>query len=468
MGAFVLRRLVQAVLTVFGVMLVTFALFRVVSGDIAAAHLGERATEGVKADWRHLHGYDRPLFLNVHRRLVVADRTTGDNPLTVLDVGKGRTADNLALIPVEGKRDLRMGRYVFRLAEGTPVAELTGGKEIEPAGPSRGPGTAPATSSAPATASAPASSSAPATAPVPRAEVEFGLADGSKLVVDVLGVRTCAELIERVNGHPDNRDAKTARRRVELGISGLDNPFRSQFFDHLYRSMTFQSRSLTNNKKLTEIIAERAPKSLALTLPAMVLGWYAGLAVSCFVAYFRGRLIDKLGVFLAVLGMCVPFLAYMIYAQWFMFHVSPGHAYGLAHRVNIYVPVLIMVVAGLGGSVRFYRTVLLDQTNSDYVRTARAKGVSLPAVLFKHVLRNCMLPILTNLILAIPFLIMGSLLVETYFGIPGLGDLMLSSINGRNEPILSGLVFLTALIYTLGVLLTDLSYVVFDPRIRLQ
>jgi peptide/nickel transport system permease protein len=127
-----------------------------------------------------------------------------------------------------------------------------------------------------------------------------------------------------------------------------------------------------------------------------------------------------------------------------------------------------MVLANLGGEVRFYRTVILDETNRDYVRTARAKGVPLPTILFRHVIKNCMLPILTSLIMAIPFLILGNLLLESYFGVPGLGELMMTAINERNEPILSGLVFLTALIYTLGVLLTDLSYAFFDPRIRLR
>jgi peptide/nickel transport system permease protein len=173
-------------------------------------------------------------------------------------------------------------------------------------------------------------------------------------------------------------------------------------------------------------------------------------------------------VFLSVLGMCVPFLAFMIYGQWLMFNTAPSRAYGLFYRSNIYVPVLIMTIAGLGGSVRFYRTVILDEVNRDYVRTARAKGAPLTSILFVHVLKNCMLPILTNLILAIPFLIMGSLLVETYFGIPGLGDLTISSITNRDEPILNAMVFLTAVIYTLGVTLTDISYAVFDPRVRLR
>ena len=165
--------------------------------------------------------------------------------------------------------------------------------------------------------------------------------------------------------------------------------------------------------------------------------------------------------------MCVPFLAFMIYGQWLMFLIAPKHAYGIFYRANIFLPIAIMVVAGLGGTVCFYRTIILDETNRDYVRTARAKGLPLTTVLFKHVLRNCMLPILTSMILSIPFLVMGSLLVETYFGIPGLGDLLLSSITSRNEPIMSGLVYLTALVLCIGMLVTDLTYAIFDPRIKL-
>jgi peptide/nickel transport system permease protein len=158
----------------------------------------------------------------------------------------------------------------------------------------------------------------------------------------------------------------------------------------------------------------------------------------------------------------------MIVGQYMVFRLAPEMAYGIQPRTNIFVPVIIATVAGLGGAVRFYRTVILNEINQDYVRTARAKGVPLPSILFKHVLKNCMLPILTNLVVSIPFLILGSLLLEQFFGVPGLGDLMISSISRRDVPIINGLTFLTALIYTLGLLITDILYAVFDPRIRLQ
>ena len=249
---------------------------------------------------------------------------------------------------------------------------------------------------------------------------------------------------------------------------GLDKPWYAQFKDHLANSVTFQGESYATGEKLTSIIAARAGYSLALTVPALVLGWVSAMVISCFVAYWHGTWIDRAGVLASVLGMCVPYLAYMILGQWLVFNIYPPAAWGLRCRANIYLPIAISVIAGLGPSVRFYRTVILDQVNQDYVRTARAKGAPLTTILFKHVLRNCMLPILTNLVMAVPFLIMGSLLLERFFGIPGLGDLLIGSIASRDVPIITGLTYLTALIYVIGLLITDVLYGVFDPRIRLS
>jgi peptide/nickel transport system permease protein len=148
--------------------------------------------------------------------------------------------------------------------------------------------------------------------------------------------------------------------------------------------MTFQSRGFKDNRKLTEIIAERGPYSLSIMVPAEAFEFMLGLAIALFVAYYRGRAVDRLDVLLSVLGMCIPFLAFMIYGQWMMFQIAPKHAFGIFYRANIYLPIGIMVVAGLGGTVRFYRTIILNETNRDYVRTARAKGLPLTAVLFKH------------------------------------------------------------------------------------
>ena len=434
---YVLRRLLWTALTVLGVMIITFLLFRVTAGDIAGAHLGEKATNRQRAEWLHKHHYDLPWIINVHRQVLLVDQTGGAGSLKVQ-----RRSDTLAgqlglVLATEGDNappGSLLGRHVAWLNDGTDRDRLIEGKAFVHAEDAN------------------------------RPILALELADGSELAVDLSGVGDAGQLLATINADPDNAGRLTARY-TDWSLATL---LSSQFFRHLYTSVTFDAESLVSGQPLTHILAEHALESLAIPVPSLPLGWALAMVISSYVAYYHGRLADHLVVFLCVLGLCIPFLAYMIFGQALMFWLSPPHAYGTFHRVNLYVPIGIMVIAGLGGSVRFYRTVILDEANRDYVRTARAKGVPLPTVMFKHVLKNCMLPILTNLVAAIPFLIMGNLLVERYFGIPGLGDLMLTSINNRDEPILSGMVFLTALVYSLGILLTDLSYAVFDPRVRLR
>jgi len=454
MGAFIIRRLGQAVLTVLGVMLLTFLLFRVVAGDVSAQFVNIKLGEQVRQAWLAKHGYDRPMLVNMHRRLYVEDRAGGDEPLMVRNAEGGRAVDALALAPMAGPDEPQegdgspgvlplMGRYVFRLSEQTPLADLTGEKDRSD--PSAG-----------------AQKAEQALGPNPG--LIFQLSDGTELEVDLSGAETAGELIDRIKRDGDNGG------RLVAGITdwSAGQLCNSQFFMHLWNSATFRSRSLVTEEKLLTIVARRGPYSLALTVPAMAIGWLGAMVVSCLVAYYHGTWIDRLGVFGSVLGMCIPFLAYMIIGQWLMFQIHPPTAWGLRNKANIYVPVIISVLAGLGASVRFYRTVILDEVGRDYVRTAMAKGVPLPGVLFRHVLKNAMLPILTNLVAAIPFLIMGSLLLEQFFGIPGLGSLMINSISARDVPVVTGLTFLTAVVYTLALLVTDILYAVFDPRIRLR
>lgn len=458
---FILRRLGQSVLTIFGVMIITFLLFRVwVAGDIAAANINSpHPTEKQKSDWRHKYGYDRPMLFNHHKQLVVHDLTTGDNKFTILEGQKGGSnavgalALVVALPEISSEEDEApvskeptnapgastiLGRFIEGLSQETPVAMLTENQSL--------------------------TLSPNNDVPQPKAIVAFQTAGGKMVKVDLTGAQTAGEIIDRINNAPDNKSL------IEAGITKWKffDLFNSQFFHHLKDSVTFETRSFKTDKLLVTTIKERAQYSLAIMVPVSALEFLLGLWIAAMVAYYRGRPVDKIGVFLSVLGMCVPFLAFMIYGQMIMFWISPASAYGIFYESNLYLPIGIMVVGGVGGIVRFYRTVILDETNRDYVRTARAKGLPLRSILFKHVLRNCMLPILTQMILGLPFLIMGSLLVENYFGIPGLGDLMVGSITTRDEPIINGMVFLTALVYTIGILLTDISYAIFDPRVRLS
>jgi peptide/nickel transport system permease protein len=145
-----------------------------------------------------------------------------------------------------------------------------------------------------------------------------------------------------------------------------------------------------------------------------------------------------------------------------------GYQPGAAAWKFALMPMIIGIVAGLGRSVRFYRTVMLEEMNQDYVRTARAKGVGERAVLFRHVLKNASIPILTSTVLSIPLLFLGSILLESFFAIPGLGTLTVDAIEGQDFAVVRAMVFLGAILYIVGSILTDISYALVDPRIRLE
>ncbi len=207
------------------------------------------------------------------------------------------------------------------------------------------------------------------------------------------------------------------------------------------------------------------------------LVFFAGLtAAICFalgVAYFRGTYIDYAGTFLCVLLMSVVYVVYIIAGQFLLgkilkYFPLAGYQGGLQAWRFALLPVAVGVVSGLGSSVRLYRTFLLEEINQDYVRTARAKGVSERAILFRHVLKNASIPILTSTVLSIPFLLLGSILLESFFGIPGLGTLTVDAINSQDFATVRAMVFLGAVLYIAGALLTDISYALVDPRVRLE
>ena len=230
--------------------------------------------------------------------------------------------------------------------------------------------------------------------------------------------------------------------------------------------------SMQYEESIWSLIARKAPITLSITLPMFFIGLAAELSLALFTASRRGRPADTIVTILAVLAMSVPFLSAIVFGQWIaaetrVFPVS-GWAPGLAGVKYLAFPIMIGIVAGLGSAVRFYRAVLLEEMQNDYVRTARAKGVREGNVLYIHVLRNAGIPIVTRLSVVIPFLITGSLLIERLFEIPGLGDLMLSGITARDFWIVMPLTYLLAVVYSLAVLATDIAYAIIDPRVRVS
>lgn len=255
---------------------------------------------------------------------------------------------------------------------------------------------------------------------------------------------------------------------------GYNRPLGEQFIDH-YRSMlTFDfGRSDADDSPIFDRLRRGIGPSLSFTVPTFALGLLFGIALSLFVAYFRETYIDRAGVVLCVLGMSISGLLYIIGGQFLigkLLHWFPISGFDPSPEVVlrfVALPVLIGVVGGVGSDVRFYRTVFVEETSRDYVRTARAKGAGDGRIMALHVLRNSMIPILTRVVVAIPTLFVGSLLLESFFGIPGLGAMTVDAINGNDFSTLRVMVYIGALGFIGFQLLTDIAYTLVDPRVRL-
>lgn len=258
-----------------------------------------------------------------------------------------------------------------------------------------------------------------------------------------------------------------------LAQHGYDKPLAQQFKGFMVELATFNfGNSDVDNEPIREKIKNGAGPSLMLAIPEFIAALLVTIPLSLLLAYYRGTYLDSLGTFLAVLLMSLNFLVYIIAGQYIFgieLRLAPimGFASGLSGLRFIIMPLFIGLLAGLGGSVRFYRTVMLEEMNQDYVRTARSKGLGQGATLLRHVLKNAMIPILTSVVMAIPFLFMGSLLMESFFGIPGLGSITIDAINSLDFSVLRVMVYIGSLLYILGVILTDISYTLVDPRVRL-
>jgi len=253
------------------------------------------------------------------------------------------------------------------------------------------------------------------------------------------------------------------------------NPSDTLLADHFRRMLSFDfGRSDADDSPIVERLRQGVVPSLSVTLPLFVGGLAIGIALSLFVAYFRETYIDRAGVVLCVLGMSVSILLYIIGGQFLLgkllrwFPISGFDPQPALVSRFLAIPWIIGLLSGLGGEVRFYRTVFVEETSRDYVRTARAKGCGDGRIMWRHVLRNAMIPILTHVVVAIPFLFTGSLLLESFFGIPGLGSITVDAIHGNDFSTLRVMVYIGALLFVLAQIVTDVSYTLVDPRVRLE
>jgi len=255
--------------------------------------------------------------------------------------------------------------------------------------------------------------------------------------------------------------------------SFLDKAGKTIFAQKSVKLFAFDFGYSEDKRDIAGEIQERMWPSLALAVPVFLVGLAVCITFALLMAFFRTTYLDLWGVVLCVAMMSVSTLFYIIGGQYIaskVWHLVPisGYAGGFDAARFLVLPVLIGVISGIGSSSRWYRTLFLEEMGRDYVRTARAKGLAESAVLFRHVLKNAMIPILTGAVVVIPLLFLGSLLSESFFGIPGLGSYTIDAIQSQDYAVVRAMVFLGSMLYIIGLILTDISYTLVDPRIRLE
>ena len=254
---------------------------------------------------------------------------------------------------------------------------------------------------------------------------------------------------------------------------GIDKLTNTIFFTKSVSLFAFHFGSADDGRDIAYDIRQRMWPSLAIAIPVFIVGILLNITFAMLLAFFRATYVDVWGVVLCVVLMSISALFYIIGGQYLVgktLQLVPisGYDTGIDSFKFLVLPVIIGVIGGIGAGSRWYRTIFLEEINKDYVRTARAKGLSELRVLFRHVLKNAMIPILTGVVVVIPLLFMGSLLTESFFGIPGLGSYTIDAIQSQDFAIVRAMVFLGSVLYILGLILTDISYTLVDPRIRLS
>jgi len=297
-----------------------------------------------------------------------------------------------------------------------------------------------------------------------------------------LGIILFLMLALRVNDPAYAFLGKNAKPEDLLAIRaqlGLDQPFFMQYLEVL--SFDFSIESWANKGlKVSDMLRASIVPSLSITLPALFLTSIISVSIAIISAYFRGRGVDRSLMVLAVVGMSVSFLVYIIFGQYWGAYLLTreggidafaigGFEPGLTHwRYYCLLPVLISVIVSMGYDTRFYRSVMVEESSRDYITTAVAKGAGKRKVMFVHMLKNAMIPIITRIMTTLPFLIMGSLLLEVYFNIPGMGRVLYKAIQEQDFPVIQSFVVIFAAFFILSNILTDVLYALVDPRVRLS
>ena len=403
---FIIRRTLYSVLILLGVVLLTFALFTVAAGDPAAAVLGKNARPEEVDSLRRELGADLPLFY---------------------------------------------GRYCKTEA----LPSWKAGEALQPG----------------VSISEPDGIKGPYLVVTPQFElpeyacrtVRSGQTGYTEFTLDGEPFRTPVTGLEEITFY-----------RIQ------ESPWNSQFLRAVKEIVSFTpefpylrildfGKTITTREPISTILLRGVWPSLCLMLPIFLGELVIGLALALVAAAFKDTLIDRALVLVSVAGMSVSYLVVIIFAQWFLgYYYDLFPVWGFEGIAYLCLPVLVGILCGIGGNVRFYRTVFVNELRREYLRTAAAKGLSPFRVYGKHLLRNAAIQIITRASAALPFLFTGSLLLESFFGIPGLGFAGVDALYNSDLQLLKALVITSAILFVVMNLLADLAYAWADPRIRLE
>lgn len=408
------KRMLQMIPTVFGVILITFILFNIVGGSPALQVLGPHAQADTLEAFDEQRGFNKPLFFGLRTKT----RAYADSDFQ-------RSASGW-----QGMAGTTWTNGFLHLAAGGHY----------------------------------------------RLPLQFALRTDCdyQLTFEVLQPQGSQKICRRFQGAAAGEPriavhAPTDLRSIKLRRV-MDNPFDSQFLFYLRRLAQGDfGTSHSANQRVSQLLLEGLGPSLWLAVPIFLAGLITALLLSLFCAFWRDTWVDRFFVIFSVALLSVNYLVWIVGGQYLLgFKLGWFPVWGFESARYLALPILIGVFSGLGAELRFYRTMMLDEAHRDYVRTAQAKGVSRAGVLFKHILKNAMIPIVSNTVIAIPFLYTGNLLLESFFGIPGLGYLSINAIHSADVDVIRAVVLVGSILFVLANLLTDLCYALVDPRIQLK
>ena len=260
---------------------------------------------------------------------------------------------------------------------------------------------------------------------------------------------------------------------INQSEQGINVIKKTIFYEKSLKLFYFEFGISDSGRDIKYDIKQRMWPSLAIALPSLLVGLMLNITFALFFVFFRSTRVDYLGVIICVALMSISSLFYIIGGQYLiskLLQLVPisGYSQGYEAIKFLVLPVLISVIYGIGSGTRWYRSLFLEEIEKDYVKTAKSKGLSEASVLFKHVFKNALIPILTGVVVILPLLFLGSLIVESFFGIPGLGSYTIDAIQSQDFAIVRAMVFLGTVLYIIGLILTDISYTLVDPRVRLK